>query len=227
MILLLIVKPMQINILVIDDHQPFTDIFFSVLQSSNTKYVVKECNSLQCGFEKLFDANHTTIYNAVVMDYNIPPYLSHDIKNGADLAKMVRAKFPNTKVIMMSDKWEPIALRRVLKQINPEGILHKCDITRNCIPTIFEKVFSGETFYSERVLENMKTMHHNDENFDDCDRLILLYLSEGYQTNDLESMVYLSVSAIKKRKHKMKEFFDIEGCSDIVLIQMAKEKQII
>lgn len=85
----------------------------------------------------------------------------------------------------------------------------------------------GEIYRSACVLENIKTLQQNDKNFDDYDRLILKYLSMGYQTNDLETKVPLSTSAIKKRKQRMKEFFEIEGCSDIVMIQMAKEREVI
>lgn len=217
---------MQINTLVIDDHQAFTGLFFSALQNGNTNFVVKECHDLQCAFDILFEAKNSILYNLVVIDYNMPPSVAATIKNGADLAKMIRAKFPGTKIIMMADTWEPIPLQNVLQHINPEGILHKCDINRNCIPTIFEKVMNGEMFRSDRVVENIKILHRNDLNFDNYDRMILMYLSMGYQTIDLGLKVNLSVSTIKKRKQRMKEFFNIPGCSDIVLINIAKEKQV-
>lgn len=218
---------MQINTLVIDDHQAFTDLFFSALQNGNTNFVVKECHDLRCAFDILFEAKNSTLFTVVVIDYNMPPCVAATIKNGADLAKMIRAKFPGTKIIMMADTWEPIPLQNVLQHINPEGILHKCEINRNCIPTIFEKVMNGEMYRSDRVVENIKTLRRNDKNFDDYDRMILMYLSMGHQTNDLENVVPLSTSTIKKRKHRMKEFFNIAGCTDIVLIQTAKDREVI
>ena len=50
----------------------------------------------------------------------------------------------------------------------------------------------------------------------DTNREILLYLSKGYRIQDMEKVVFLSLSAIKRRIAQMKELFEVSEDSSLV-----------
>ncbi len=84
---------MAYSTLIVDDQQAFTELFCSSLQNIDTNCVVTECFNLQCAFDILFETKNETLYDVVILDHNMPACLCKNIKNGTDLAKMIRAKF--------------------------------------------------------------------------------------------------------------------------------------
>ena len=218
---------MQKNILIVDDHPFIAQGLADLLKNLPIQTQRIVCTSLEDAYHMIFESRPQKIFDIIILDWSMPAYLEKNICNGEDLAIQIRKTLPETKIIMMSGVWDQMLLKKVINNIKPEGIFEKLDLKLENFCGYVQQVLEGNTFKSPMIIEYLKTMHLNDMDFDDHDRTILTLLSMGYQTKDLELKVHLSLSTIKKRKQKMKEKLGMDGCSDIELIQMAKQKQVI
>ena len=209
------------------DHQLNTEGYLYLGQHLSSCHDLEICNSLKDAYCILFDYKPQNFFDLVILNWQMPPFAEKNICNVAVLAKQIRTKLPNTKIIVMSRFWQPSQLKDIINSCKPERIFEKCDLCSQNIPIYVSQVLKGEIIRTPTIIEYLQIIHRNDINFDEYDRQILFYLSSGYQTKDLEPLVYFSVSAIKKRKQKMKEHFNMGGCSDIDLISIAKQKKVI
>lgn len=110
-----------------------------------------------------------------------------------------------------------------MKNIQPEGLLIKTNVNPLEFLISFEKVISGNLYYSQAVNEMLRKQFINDLVLDNTDRSILFHISKGVKTKDLASIVNLSLPAIEKRKRNIKEAIGVGQGGDLVLIDKAKE----
>lgn len=218
---------MNLNILIVDDHPMTVDSYVNLLSDGefqeNIPNFIKSHNCEDSYNKILFHLRQNININLALLDINLPPYKQLNISNGIDLAFLLKEKFPNCKIILLTMRSEPLTVDKIIKGIQPEGFISKSDINFELFPVICKNIINGETFRSNTIVESQRELFKKNINWDNHDNQILLLISEGVKTVNLPDYIPLSMSAIEKRKANIKDQLLKGKGSDKDLIEKAKD----
>lgn len=214
-------------ILIVDDHPMTVDSYSNLLSNNdfqkNTPNFVKSYNCQDAYNQIFFHLKQNTNIDLALLDISIPPYKEFNIENGIDLASLIRKKFTNCKIVLLTMHSEPLTVDKIIKEINPEGFVSKSDINFELFPIICKKIMDGDTFRSPTILESQRELFKRNINWDKHDSQILILISQGVKTVNLPNYIPLSMSAIEKRKANIKGQLLMGKGSDRDLINKAKK----
>jgi CheY-like chemotaxis protein len=118
---------MSLPVFLLEDHKYVADSYISALRSISVEAEMIISYSLTDALQKITNTNLKGLQLAV-LDYSMPPCELNNIRSGEDIAKMIRAMFPETKIIFISAILSNFELESILKNVNPEGIVEKSDM---------------------------------------------------------------------------------------------------
>ncbi len=215
-----------INILMIDDHPITLDGYKNILISlkeDKSNYLIETASDCEEAYWRVHKSTKNNIYYDVIfLDISLPPSEELKIFSGEDLGLKIREISPSSKIIILTMYNENFRIYNILKNISPEGLLIKSDVSPQEFYKAFCEVLLDKLYYSNTVKILMRKQFANDIVLDEIDRNILYHLSKGVKTKDLTQLIPLSLAAIEKRKKHMKEIFKIEG-GDLLLVGRAKQ----
>lgn len=218
---------MPLSILIVDDHPMTVDSYSNLLSVSdfqeNTPDFIKSYNCEEAYNKIFFYLKKNTNIDLALLDISLPPYIEFNIENGIDLASLIRKKFPNCKIVLLTMHSEPLTVDKIIKDINPEGFVSKSDINFELFPVICKKIMDGERYKSPTIIESQKELFQRNINWDTHDSQILILISQGVKTVNLPNYIPLSMSAIEKRKANIKGQLLMGKGSDSDLINIAKK----
>lgn len=217
---------MKVKTLLVDDHPIILDGYKNILKSFNHKdldLIIETASDCDDAYLKITKSNSNYPYDIIFLDISLPPSKHYPIYSGEDLGLKVREFLPNCKLVILTMYTENLRLFNIMKNLKPEGLLIKSDVTPKEFFTAFEKILGGDLYYSQTVNEFVRKYFSQDFIIDAMDRKILFQLSKGVKTKDLSKIVDLSLAAIEKRKRNMREILEIEEGGDLALIDKAKE----
>lgn len=218
---------MCLNILIVDDHPMTVDSYINLL--SDNVFQKKEpsfIKSYNCedAYNKInFYQKQSTNIDLALLDISLPPYKEFNINNGVDLAILIREKFANCKIVLLTMHSEHLTVDKIIKEIKPAGFISKSDINFELFPIIFKKIIDGNIFRSPTIIESQRELFKRNINWDKHDNQILTLISQGVKTVNLPNYIPLSMSAIEKRKASIKDQILKEKGSDKDLIGKAKK----
>jgi DNA-binding NarL/FixJ family response regulator len=218
---------MSLNILIVDDHPMTVDSYTNLLSVRNfqekTPNFIKSYTCEDAYNKILLNQKQSTNIDLALLDISLPPYKELNIENGIGLASIIRKKFTNCKIVLLSMHSEPLTVDKIIKEINPEGFVSKNDINFELFPLICKKVMDGELYRSPSIIESLKELLKSNIYWDKHDSQMLILISQGVKTVDLPHYIPLSMSAIEKRKANIKEQLLMGKGSDRDLIDKAKK----
>ncbi|QSS98108.1 response regulator [Psychroflexus sp. ALD_RP9] len=218
------------TILIIDDHPLIVEAYKTAIKQAETQQ-----NQFQFKVTSAEDADQAlAIINQfkqqnsspdlVILDIKIPPSSDGKILSGEDLAPVLKATFNNLKLIVSTTFNNNYRLNSILKQINPDGLLVKNDITSKTLEEAMITVINQPPFYSKTVLQLLRKTASNNYLIDEIDRRLLYEISIGTRMNELPDVINLSKAALEKRKRNLKEVFKVQNNDDRSLIIQAKKE---
>lgn len=196
----------ELNILIVDDHPMTVNGYINVLSDEEFEgYELKFTKALDCeqAYKLIMDDNRAP-FNIAYLDLSLPAYAEKNIFSGFDLGLLIRKIMPDCIVIILTMHSESSLVDRLIKEINPQGIMCKSDIDIDEFLNAFKIIFSGDTYLSSKIVKSLKEKVFENYKLDNYDKQILMRLSEGIQTINIPNYVPLSLSAIEKRKEQMK-----------------------
>lgn len=218
--------PQKVNILIVDDHPFIIEAYKNAIKGYNSddyEFTITQANDCRSGYENITSPQNGE-FQIAFFDISMPSYEEKNIHSGEDLAMLIKNEMPNCKVILLTMHTELLKISNIVKNINPNGLIIKNDLTFDELLTAFDKILHEENYYSQTVVKLISQIQYDNIDVDQFDKQILYHLSKGTKTKDIPSFVPLSLSAIEKRKLNLKETFNIKGGSDIDLIREAKNK---
>jgi len=218
------------TILIIDDHPLIVEAYKTAIKQAETQQ-----NQFQFKVTSAEDADQAlAIINQfkqqnsspdlVILDIKIPPSSDGKILSGEDLAPVLKANFNNLKLIVSTTFNNNYRLNCILKQINPDGLLVKNDITSKTLEEAMITVINQPPFYSKTVLQLLRKTVSSNYLIDEIDRRLLYEISIGTRMNELPEIINLSKTALEKRKRNLKEVFKVQNNDDRSLIIQAKKE---
>ena len=215
------------NILIVDDHPMTVDSYINLLCGNDfQKKELSFIKSYTCedAYSKInFQLKQNANIDFALLDINLPPCKEFNINNGIDLALLIREKFTNCKIVLLTMHSEPLTVDKIIKGIKPEGFISKSDINFELFPIICKKILEGDVFRSNTIIESQRELFKKNINWDNHDNQILTLISQGVKTVNLPNYIPLSMSAIEKRKASIKDQLLKEKGSDKDLIEKAKK----
>lgn len=132
--------PTMINILIADDHQLLIDGIKAALAGISDFSITAEVYN---GYQVLEKLDSGIPADVILMDINMPKL------DGLSCTKMVRKKYPNVKVIALSQYDEKRFVKQMVKN-GASGYLLK-DSGRDILEKAIRAVSGGETYFCERL----------------------------------------------------------------------------
>jgi DNA-binding NarL/FixJ family response regulator len=218
----------SMKILIVDDHPFIIQAYKNALEKYSQQgyeFEVIQANNCKSGYENIVDSRIP--FNVAFFDISMPEYAEKGIYSGEDLAVLMKSEMPSCKVILLTMHDELLKINNIIKNINPNGLIIKNDLTFDELIFAFDKIINNESYYSQTVIKLVGQAKYNDIELDAFDKQILFHLSKEVKTKDLPQYIPLSLSAIEKRKLNIREILDVKGGSDIDLINEAKTKGVI
>lgn len=215
----------NVNILIVDDHPMTVNGYINVLSDEKFEgYELNFTKALNCkeAYDLITDTNNT--FNLAYLDLSLPPYPEKKITSGIDIGMLLRQHIPDCTIVFLTMHSEAPLIERLIKDINPQGIMCKSDIDIDEFLNAFKIIFSGDTYLSSKIVKSLKDRVFDNYKLDNYDKQILMRLSEGIQTKNIPNYVPLSLSAIEKRKAHMKNMLlQGKGGDDFELIEAIKK----
>ena len=221
----------HINILMVDDHPMIIEGYQNTLLATRKSYqhldidIANDCEMANTLILK--SSNSSKPYDICFFDISLPASNDGLITSGEDLAKIARVYLPDAKVVILTMFNESFRVHNIIKEINPDGMLIKSDLTSSELAEAFQSILVNPPYYSSTVSNFLKTSSTSDIYIDEVNRKILYLLSQGVKTKSLREYIDLSMSAIEKRKKQLKLLFDIEDGKDETLLNEARTKGVL
>src|SRR5690554_5486446 len=219
----------NINVLLVDDHEMTLVGYGSAINNLNEhsnvyKFHITDATSIEAAIRELDERFNYRPLHLVFLDIQLPKHPTTEYQSGEDLGIVIRKRFPNTKIIIITTFDNNLLIQNLLENINPEGLMIKSDLTPVNFTQAVLDVLEDPPYYSKTVTKFLRKQHGFKYYLDRLDRLILYYISIGKFTKDLPIYIPLSLPAIEKRKRRLKEVFEVEDGNDIDLLRRAEEE---
>jgi DNA-binding NarL/FixJ family response regulator len=215
------------NVLIIDDHPMTVDAYINLISASLSDFDLSFFTANSCESAYKLISSKENSFDMAFVDINLPPYEPMKLHSGVDLAVLIRSTYPKCKIIMLSMHSEPVIVNEIRMAIDPEGFISKSDIDFNSFSEICLKIINNEQYYSESILEAQQQLALANLKWDEFDVKIVQLIAEGFKTNEIPDIISLSLSAIEKRKARLKKQLIFEKGSDKELIQACKKMGLI
>ena len=213
----------------IDDHPSMIEGYKSILSFNDLglRIITTPAYNCESAYNIIDKTSVSEAFDFAFVDLSLPPYLEKKIKGGEDLALLIKNKFPDCKIVILTSHAEAFILDAIQKNIAPNGLLVKSDFTADEFLLAFEKIYNNHFYTSRTVVENIAELHEKSAFLDENNRKLITLLAEGVKTKNLPQRMNLSISAIDKRKAQIKFYFKIEKGSDEDIIREAKKHGLI
>ena len=209
-----------------DDHPFIIEAYNNTIKSYENEYDITVYKASNCkeAYEVLHDEG-TPFFNLAFLDVSMPSYEERNVLTGEDVARIIKTKQPQCKIIMLTMLSDSLRILNIIKNINPNGLIIKNDLTFDELKNAFEKIKNGENYYSQTVVKYVsQSVSIQNSPIDELDRQILYHRSRGVKTKNLPMYTSMSLSTIEKRKLSLKQLFKVKDGSDEDLIREARER---
>lgn len=206
------------NILLADDHLMCLDGYITALNNPSNNYAL----AYNCeGIYRLLSQG--VVPDIAVLDHDMRPFVEKKLLSGIDCAKYIRKHTPSCKIIMITAHEDAVLLYNIRREETLDALIIKSDFTHNLLIDLVVNPIE-ETYYSEHAKKVFKQLTKISTLLESKNREILTYLASGFKVSQLDNLVNLSQSAIKRRIGKMLQEFNVTDSQE--LVRIAREQNL-
>lgn len=177
----------EIKVVIVDDHQMFIDGITSLLRREKHIQFVKEANNADEAFDYIKQHDVDILITDISMG---------DI-SGVELTKMVKAEFPEVKVLVLSMHNDREIIGEILLA-EAEGYILKNTGKGELLEAI-NNIINGDTFYSKEVLRIMmqkvkkqSEIEASTRDITDREREIINLIAQELTTAEIADKLFIS-----------------------------------
>jgi DNA-binding NarL/FixJ family response regulator len=219
-----------VRVLMVDDHPFIIEAYKNAIKGYNTKgayeFTITQAKDCKTGYEAIVNEDNAQ-FDIAFFDLSMPTYEEKGIHSGEDLALLVKERMPACKIILLTMHSEMLKINTIIKNINPNGLVIKNDLTFDELLLAFDKILKDENYYSQTVVKLVSQIQFDSNEMDVFDKQLLFHLSKGVRVAELSQYVPLAPAAIEKRLTNVRAVLEMQQASDAELVQEAKNKGII
>ncbi|NJB69936.1 DNA-binding NarL/FixJ family response regulator [Saonia flava] len=212
---------MSLKIAITDDHQMVLEGVVSMLQSVDEIAVVGTYSSAQHTLENIGNDEP----DVLLLDVNLP-----DI-NGIDLSKKLLKKYPDLKIIALTNFEDISFVKRMLKN-GVNGYLLKNTDKIELLKAI-KTVLAGELFLQSTIQKKLLSQSHDKQVFNNGlepnltrrELDVLKAISEELTTQQISEKLFISPKTVET--HRMNIMSKLGAKNSVGIIKIAMEKELI
>lgn len=217
-----------IRILAVDDHEMTTLGYKYILEGASFdgfEVKVETARDFDMAEEKIKSSTRTIPFDIILLDIQLFPESSGDIRSGEDLGKLARKVCPDSKIVFMSSYSDSYRINNLFKSVDPDGYMVKSEIDEQSLIAMVNTVSTKPPYYTAGALSAIRKKMANDYDLvDEQDKKILHYLSIGTRTKDIAPLISAANTTVEARKRQLKKLFEIDNGNDITLIEEARKR---
>jgi two-component system invasion response regulator UvrY len=207
----------MIKIAVADDHPIVREGLKQIIAKTTDLTVVMEASDGQEVLEKL--KKHPV--DVLLLDISMP------VRNGVDILKQLRAKWPKLPILILSAHPETKYATRVFR-LGASGYLTKEGAPKELIGAI-RTVLSGKRYVSNSLAQYLAMNLDNDsekplhETLSDRELEVLCLIASGKPLTDIANNLFLSVKTISTYRTRILEKLHMQTNADLIRYAIQKE----
>ncbi len=202
----------EIRVLLVDDHQIIIDGLQSLLISEVGIRVISNANNGREALELL----RVLDVDVVLMDIDMP------VMNGLDTAKIVKEKYSNTKVIILSMHSEK-AMVKDLIELGVDGYLLKNTSKDELIGAIKKVSEGGRYFSTDVTLSLLEKENTNKLNITNSgikltvrEIEIIKLIAEGYTNKEIGDQLFISHRTVDTHRTNLMKKIEVNNVAGII-----------
>lgn len=208
-----------IRLAVVDDHQIVIDGIKALLQSED-KFELVECSTSP---KQLVEVLSQKEIDILLTDVMMPEM------NGYELAKLVKSRFPNVKILALSMSGEGELINRMINDADIQGYVLK-NIGKEELATALCKIAEGQYYFSDEVLKEMEKASNIKKNNEEArvtarEIEIIRLIEKELSNKEIADTLYISERTVET--HRKNIFRKTKTSSVIGLIKYAYEHKLI
>lgn len=186
-----------VKVAILEDHSVVTEGIISILKTNPFFHLVGEFQTAS----DLFDSLQTQAVDVLILDIDLPD------KNGIDVLKEVKSRFPATKVVLFTLHGSRVYVEDALKA-KADGYLLKSDPISQ-MPEILVKVWKGTPYISENVSKVQLP-------FSPFQMEILNLLVQGLSQNEVADRIQKSRKTVEYHLNQMRTKFNCKNNNELI-----------
>jgi DNA-binding NarL/FixJ family response regulator len=205
------------NVLIVDDHPIVRQGIAQLINRENDMQVCCEAGDADQALEVIAKDAGGCIADIALVDMSLPGI------SGIELVKILRSRFPEMQILMISTHDESLYAERALRA-GAKGYIMKQEATEKVLIAI-RHILSGEVYLSEkmrskmlqRIIDNRfetptsPVSHLSDKEID-----VLRLIGKGLRTSDIALELNRSVKTVEAHRANLKEKLGLKNATELV-----------
>lgn len=216
---------MNLNVILLEDHSFIAEFYKESISEIKQIKQIDIASSLKEAYKLIIE--DAINYDLAILDLSMSAYEEKNLNSGEDLAKLIRKTNSKTKIIFITGFCNSIQLSSIFQNIKPEGFIVKCDINYFEFSSTINNILNGEIYLSKNIIIQKKEILLDNNYFDYYNNQIIMFIHNGIKTKNIPKHLPLTLSAVHKRKQKIKALLKIHAGNDQDIIRECKKIGII
>lgn len=212
---------MSYSILIVDDHKVTALGYQSILENNdfNLEFEFNICTSLQEAYKLISNSSNPKHFDIIFLDRSMPSFEEKNIKTGEELIPLIRKQSELTKTVILTSLTEKFSIYDVMHKNRPDAMMIKSEIDDENLIMCVQTILDNKSYQSPLVREALKEEINTKGHFDTIDRQIITLLSKGFRNASIAEQLSLSASAVEKRKSKIKDYLNVKGNDEEIILE--------
>lgn len=212
-------KKDQISLAIVDDHQIVIDGLLSMLRyNERIKFIITSTNPTE-----VISMLEETPVDILLTDVMMP------VLPGDELARQVKQKFPNIKILALSMSGEGQLVSQMIDEANISGYMLK-NIGKDELTKALEKIAEGGIYFSKDVIEelqrdNQRKKQKLETHLTDREIEIIRLIEKEYNNKHIAEELFISERTVET--HRKNILRKTHTSSVIGLVKYAYEFKLI
>jgi len=202
----------MINILIADDHQLLIDGIKAALNGIEDFNIAAEVNN---GYQVLEKLDSGTSVDVILMDINMPKL------DGLNATKMVHKKYPDVRVLALSQYDEKRFVKQMVKN-GASGYLLK-DSSRDVLEIAIRTVHAGEKYFCERLMMQLVNQELKIENtralfpdLTDRELEVLRLIGKEYSSQEIADKLFISFHTVESHRANLMSKAGVKNTAGLI-----------
>lgn len=212
---------MSYSILIVDDHKVTALGYQSILENNdfNLEFEFNICTSLQEAYKLISNTPNPKHFDIIFLDRSMPAFEEKNIKTGEELIPLIRKQSELSKIVILTSLTEKFSIYDVIHKNRPDAMMIKSEIDDENLILCVQTILDNKSYQSPLVREALKEEINTKGHFDTIDRQIITLLSKGFRNASIAEQLSLSLSAVEKRKSKIKDYLNVKGNDEEIILE--------
>lgn len=205
------------NVMIVDDHPIVRQGIARLIDCEDDMRVCCEAGDADRALEAIEKNNGLCNADIVLVDMSLPGI------SGIELVKILRSRFPEIQILVISMHDESLYAERALRA-GAKGYIMKQEATAKVLIAI-RQILSGEVYVSDklrskilqRIIDNRfetptsPVSHLSDKELD-----VLRLIGKGLRTSDIASELKRSVKTVEAHRANLKKKLGVKNATELV-----------